>query len=511
MTDRLFLLLSTFLLVLSRLPVIRFNRELNPDESQMISHAITLWQDPVYWRSVDGTTIGPLDNYLLLLPRLAGFQLDYSSTRVVGLMCIIVSFLFFFAAVRTWFGPVVARVASLFPLLFLSFTREVDFLHYSSEQLPLALLAMAVWLFSRLSTQSIRPFTGLFWFGVTAGMLPFAKLQSVPQALVLVVACGVMIWTSAHSLRERFFRSAVLIAGGIAFPLLVLACTIVFGVTGDLYDFYILTNLVYAGDREANPLAIAAVFIELLRKSPDFLFYLLTAGVLISGGLFMNKKVDREKKGWLVTGTLVIYLLVGVYSVTKTGHLFTHYLNFCIYPVGLLVACFGRRVFQAYGLSRFGVLLLLGWFAGSEAYSLSKRGYLNQYPSVGATALHQSETVKKITEYRRSGDMMAVWGWQCSYYVEAQLPQATAENHTERSIYPNPMKQAHRLRYMKDMQRNRPAFFVDAVGKNSQWLQDTLTQSYRSFPELADFVSENYERVDVSDGNKLFVRKDRLR
>ena len=79
--DRTYLVLGIVLLVFMRLPVIVFNRELNQDESQMLSHAITLLQDPVYWRSVDGTTIGPLDNYLLVLPKLLGFQLDYSAAR----------------------------------------------------------------------------------------------------------------------------------------------------------------------------------------------------------------------------------------------------------------------------------------------------------------------------------------------------------------------------------------------------------------------------------------------
>jgi hypothetical protein len=67
-----YLALSMLLLLVMRLPVIVFNRELNPDESQMLSHAITLFQDPVYWRSVDGTTIGPLDNYLLVIPKIVG-------------------------------------------------------------------------------------------------------------------------------------------------------------------------------------------------------------------------------------------------------------------------------------------------------------------------------------------------------------------------------------------------------------------------------------------------------
>ena len=66
--ELLFLVASGTLVILMRLPIVIFNQEINPDESQMIAHALTLQQYPIYWQSVDGTTIGPLDNYVLLLP-----------------------------------------------------------------------------------------------------------------------------------------------------------------------------------------------------------------------------------------------------------------------------------------------------------------------------------------------------------------------------------------------------------------------------------------------------------
>ncbi|MEZ4905561.1 MAG: hypothetical protein R2822_29255 [Spirosomataceae bacterium] len=68
--ELLFLLAAFLLVIFMRLPILVFNQEINPDESQMIAHALTLKQFPVYWQSVDGTTIGPLDNYLLVFPLL---------------------------------------------------------------------------------------------------------------------------------------------------------------------------------------------------------------------------------------------------------------------------------------------------------------------------------------------------------------------------------------------------------------------------------------------------------
>ena len=49
-----------------RWPFLLVASEFNPDESQLIAGTITLAHDPVFWRSVDGTTSGPLNFYVLL-------------------------------------------------------------------------------------------------------------------------------------------------------------------------------------------------------------------------------------------------------------------------------------------------------------------------------------------------------------------------------------------------------------------------------------------------------------
>ena len=144
-----------------RLPVIVFNRELNPDESQMLSHAITLFQDPVYWRSVDGTTIGPLDNYLLVIPKLVGFPDRLHLRQVYGtyLCRRCVAFSVFHIKKLVW-EQLLPGQHLLVPLIFLAFTQEIDFVHYSSEQLPVFLLALCLWLLSRMTASMRNHYTG---------------------------------------------------------------------------------------------------------------------------------------------------------------------------------------------------------------------------------------------------------------------------------------------------------------------------------------------------------------
>lgn len=504
--------------VLMRLPSVLLNRELNADESQMLSHALTLYQDSVYWRSVDGTTIGPLDNYLLVIPRLLGFQLDYTSARVMGLLCGIGSLYFFFVALKRWFGKATARVALLLPLIFLAFTQETDYVHYSSEQLPLFLLSICLALLAELSQgkkkiifQEIKtPVWQAYGLGLVAGMVPFAKLQAVPQALLLVVAG--LYFTYQYFVKNKNCQPLLLLLlGGISFPAMALVWILSQGVFPDFIDFYILGNAVYAGG--SGLAEIPTQFGKLVLLSPDFTALLGVVALVTILGLFGEKRglVKPQNTPGLSVSVLILgYGLVAVYAATKSGNLFVHYLNFCVYPLGLAAALGISKIKDNKWLALAGPLLLLGWFGIQDALSFYKTRQLNVFVSVEARVLLQSPVVRAMRSYVKPNDKMVVWGWQCRYYVEAQLAQGTAENHSERSIYQHPLREEYRARYLRDMQRNQPAIFIDAVGKNSVWVQDVATQGHESFPKLAAHISKNYKYVGKIDDTRLFVRNDRM-
>ncbi|WP_439557089.1 hypothetical protein [Dyadobacter sp.] len=498
-----FVLLGILLLFLMRMPVIVFNRELNPDESQMLSHAITLFQDPVYWRSVDGTTIGPLDNYLLVVPRLLGFEINYTSGRLMGLLCSAGSLLLLFFSLKNWFGESTARLAWIVPLFLLSFTQEVDFVHYSSEQLPVFLLALCIWLLSRISVQNGSLKSNAFLLGLVAGAVPFAKLQAVPQAFVLVFAALFYVYQWFRNQRD-VLPLIWLLLGGITFPLITLIWTLTNGVFTDMIDFYLLGNAIYAGGQ--GVFGIPGQFWRIFSLSPDFQFYTfaLILPILLGVATIINAK--KRENSFVISLIILLLLLAGIYAVTKSGNDFIHYLNFCILPWTLIAAAGIQRI------ANFAIIFpaaFLLWFAGNDAAGFFKERKVNNFYSVDATTLAQSPVVEELKKYSSEADYMIVWGWQCRYYVEAQLAQGTAENHSERSIFEHPMREVYRKRYMSDLERTKPAFILDAVGKNSFWVQDKKTQGIESYPALLTYVQNNYKYIGDFDGTRLFVRNDR--
>ncbi|WP_025764152.1 hypothetical protein [Dyadobacter tibetensis] len=507
----LFILLGLTLFVAMRLPVVVFNRELNPDESQMISHAITLLQDPVYWRSVDGTTIGPLDNYFLTLPGLLGFSIDFTAARLMGMLANIFSLFFLFLALKKWFSIRLAKIVWTLPLFFLAFTQELDWVHYSSEQVPVMLLSVCLWLFAKQHTQQKSGSASFYALGFVAGMIPFAKLQAVPPALVLgagAIWLCVGIFRHQHNLKPLI----ALIGGALTFPIMVAAWAFHFQVMPDLIDFYLLGNVIYAGGNERN---IFAQITNIVSLSPDFQAYLLLLAIPVALFFFgvtrpnsYRRNAHTAVRDSTLLITLILLLLVSIYAITKSGNDFVHYLNFLLFPL-LLLAAWGLSPFEKYAY--IFPLGLLAWFLLMDAQDYRSMHRLNHYDSVGRRTLGQSPVVQALKKYTKKDDYMAVWGWQCLYYVEAQLAQGTAENHSERSIFLHDMRDAYRARYMKDLARTQPAIILDAVGKNSAWVQDVDTQGIHSFRQLGEYVNAHYTDLGLFDGTRLYVRNDRLK
>ncbi len=500
----LFGLASIALLVMMRFPVVVFNHELNPDESQIISHALTLRHNPIYWQSVDGTTIGPLDNYFLVLLKFFGGQIDYTTTHLAALICCSISLLSFFLTIRNLYNDSVARLALLPHLFFLSLTQEPDYVHYTSEQLPLVLLNLSLWLASGIVENTKTKWWTFALIGFVLTMIPFAKLQASLQAVF--VGLGVM----GLLLQRKQYKNIIpLIMGVFVFVVIVLSFLLRFNLVADFWQFYIQGNLVYASGGSDE--SIVTQLIRLVQLSPDFLIYVSTVLGVITVALFARfvelPSVSSQTRYLLFSIGL---LLVSVYSVLKSGNPFTHYLNLLIFPLAMFAAVMINEIQRKQLLFSISIIPLLFWSYIFIPKAINHRA-LNSYISTTDHTLQRSDITKKILEYSQPNDKLVVWGWACNYYVETQLAQGTAENHTERCIYNHPMRQVYRQRFITDMKRNRPAVFIDAVGKNSVWVQDIKTQGHEYFNDLNIFISGNYNLVATVDEVRIYVLNERLK
>ncbi|MFN8352938.1 MAG: hypothetical protein U0Y10_00705 [Spirosomataceae bacterium] len=511
-SDTAFLGLALVVLVMMRLPVILFNQELDPDESQNLSHAITLWVDPVYWRSVDGTTIGPLDQYILLLPKLLGLPFDYTTARWVGLGCIVIAIGFFYFAVKLLYSQTVARLAILPVVALLAFTQHNGFVHYSSEHVPLALLSWLLWLFARIITNQGSYYRKFFWLGFLSGLTPFGKLQAVPPIAAIILFILIWLYRERRLQRVRSFERTVLflLAGGLVFPVFAMAITLYWGVFQDFIKFYIGANSLYgSGLSLADGIKRLPIYFQKIAEFNWFVRVSLLTGAIGLVASMRSPLGDRNRS--FITTFSLVWLIASLVAVLKPGNEFTHYLLFLIFPFSLINAWGFSKIIQ-WLTDKGQVLIPAGMMAivlaVTTIQSLSKKP-MNRYVSSPMVnrALPTSKVTKTIQQYAQPGDTLTVWGWMCRYYVQTQMVEGTAENHTERCVFQHPMRDEYRDRFMKNIEQNRPKVFVDATGPNNQWLVDRATQGHECFPELKEFIKTHYLYVEMVEETRIYVRK----
>jgi hypothetical protein len=81
---RWFVFLSLTVLVVLRLPTFFLNAPLNPDEAQFLANAIKFRSNMNTWLSVDTTTSGPINSYLLMWPFLFGDDTGFAVARITA-------------------------------------------------------------------------------------------------------------------------------------------------------------------------------------------------------------------------------------------------------------------------------------------------------------------------------------------------------------------------------------------------------------------------------------------
>ncbi len=504
-----------------RLPSIVFDHEINPDESQMIAQAMTLRQDPVYFRSVDGTTGGPLDSYLLLVPAFLGLPFDYITAHLMAFGLVGMSLLLLFATARLWFGTEAARLALVPVVVLLGLTQNGDLLHYNSELVAIMLLSATYYLLSILMRQS-KPSMGLLIsIGLLLGMVPFGKLQGGPLGAVVGLFAALVVALSANiSLGQKIARLSALLVSAITFPVLFIVLVWSNGVYDDFVTFYVMANFQYATG--SNPVQNLLDLPRFFRKGDEFDWFVK----LVLATWLVCLLVVRSRQHWrlavqsrLALAFLGVLTLTALYAITRTGSEYVHYLYFLIGPL-LFWMAYGVAILKARWAngSQFSWLptgLVAGFiltFLVQASLAYTDGTLINNYPTEYQSGWRMplSNVAVKVLEYAQPGEKLAVWGWRCDYYVQTQMVQGIAENHTIRSVFDHSLRDVYQRRYISNMTRSLPVVFVDAVGRNDLWLTDRKTQGHEFYPPLGQFIAANYRYVGMVDDSRIYVRNDRV-
>jgi len=480
---------------------------INPDEAQWIAQANNLVADPLLWfkhflqvNSSRELTIWPLG----LASWVVGGNLGYEGARVVAVLLWTLFAVAVYSIANGVFGRQVGLWASCGLVMVISSLNYYDYVAYNSE-LPVIVLCAAA--MAAFMTGAARgSVLGCFVAGALLAAIPFAKSQGIPMAVVL----GAAFAASLASMRN--WRSMIwLLAGSV---LTVASFFVLYALPGNWAEFIDLkkTSADYARhgmiQEDRSWLRKTLNLREMLVRHelrPLFLGSLVAIP-------FLLWSVLRRRPVW--HGKQIFVLIVAIstmcaalFSAWYPGNLFHHYALLLLFPCSLIVAA---ALFVFGGGSHTSPWLLAFVFILVSLAALHREGGNEAVAELAENCAspERGPLTAKILEVTEPGDRLMIWGWWTAYFVETGLLQGARWMYPVFATGPYGSAASNVRRYMEDMKLLRPKVIVEWIADDAIHLKDPARFGLQAVPEINNYVMANYELVETSGNQKLFLRKE---
>lgn len=503
-------------------PSVLDNQELgDPDESQLTAAGITLGHDPLYFRSVDGATCGPVGEIPLGALASLGVRMDYRVAHAAALALSLAAVLATWLTLRHLFGESAGRLGILPLATAFAFFDFNQFLHYSTEQCPAALVAIACLCMARAWDPSGR-LERTRWLavcGVALGAVPFAKLQGGPIALYVALGVTILVAATGSALgRSRMRAVGFLAAGCLLVPAVLLLGIWQWGQFGEFQRSYLQANVLYLSGRLFPWSGAPAHFYTLVHLASGLEAFLLPS-LIVAGLMVLWVRPDLRlwKHRFAIFSLLLV--LVSTASAMAPGRNVFHYLHFVFFPAALCMGCFFGVVWDSLGVGGFpagkrpwlppalallvigvGVVPLVAWRIRAPY------PYAGLY-TAGRSVLAIPEAAREVMRHSRTSDGLAIWGWTPHLWVETGMWQATRDGNTIRQVEAGALQDTFLRRFHNDLVRNRPPVFVDSVGPGN-FMADRASGGHEHYPAIRDYIASQYRLVREIDGMRIYVRRD---
>lgn len=510
-----FLLLMLALMLAARWPGFHYPKAFEVDEAQIVAAAMALAEDPVFFRSVDGASSGPLVVYPLLLPQLFGFSPSLFSSRFIGVCITFGGVVAIYLGLRRIFDEKTARLTAIAGALFFAFSNFWNYVHYNSELLVAGWCAAgAACLFyliagpdKRMSTARKAACLG----GFLLSLVPFTKLQSVPQALLIgVLLASLLIWRSwGFGLRSSIESVVLLIAATVVFPAAFLLTMWVAGIWDYFWGSYVMNNFGY---RSTSEMDYRLVVEQLIAGGDDLWNWL--PGLLAFGAIAFIPAMlccKRFAPGYLLAAAGLAIFAMTVLSVLIPGRPFYHYLLLLPFPAamlaGVLLGCLlkdSRQWVRGFAVVGFVLLAIAPglWaeFRNPDTWAGSARAWADA---------PLDPVSQRLVELRESpDDRLLVWGWMPYFHVYTGMLQSHRMSISAPLFGVQHRRQFYRQAFLHDLEKTRPGWIVDAVAPGSFHYTDREIYGIHTFPRFAETLARDYEQIDEIDGIRIYRRND---
>ncbi len=476
----------------------------------------------------------------------------------------------FYRTVRLLTSDAIARIAILPLACALAVFENPNMVHYSSEQVPLLLIALALYLAVRVLHNPAAHRIPLFLLGILTSAAFFAKMQSVP--IVGSIGAVAIAWTYASS-KTHSTRPVLLFVVGLAAPQLLNAIVcLASGVWTNFWFAYLVSNQRYIeqgsnivtelprlvnhfvdtpevgyfvfmflgicasfliqrsqGYRNAfaRSTVVSAIVIGVLAATllhsdasglSTYFVVIATYGLLLSFALLYQKgPFGTDPVRWfgllstIATGT-------AIFSVYRPHRSFPHYLLLLFLPVSAAMAWMLIRQTQSseawQGVTsihrranRFAFPFLFAALAMTHATFLwGSRNTHAFRTTVVSIKPAEGDFIRSLTS---PGGRIFVWGWTPEPYLGSGRVSATRDlNLLYHFLAPEEISSYYRKRTIDDLSRDPPELIVYSIGPASWFLDNDALHGFDQVPEMAAFVNRSYRHIADGYGERFFLRAD---
>lgn len=476
------------------------NQEYNVDESTWIANALAVIRDKDFFSALlTHTTARPVTVLPLLALDALGLPINFYYAKVVSLFCIVLTLGLTYLSLRNLTNARFATL-SLFPLtIFYLAVQFDDFLAYNSELVCNVFVGSGIWLFSLIVGKRDR-FWSICSAGLLLGLIPFAKFQAIPGALIVAGFCLYEL------IRQRRFAPASLFVIVGLLPLLVaVGYCLLTGQVTTLIRNYFLYYFHYSYQYSAKPFSerfSPRDIVHYYRKQYTFAVYWIGLILLMAVGVWQSRRSAFRPSSTILMLTLL--WVVSIYETIQAGTNYEHYLNLVLAPHTLLAALLIYPVIThqsrqpvpiQYGY--VAVALVITFFSRTKPF---ERGYEPPLP-------YDSEVVALIKKECSPQDRIAIWGWADRYYALSGIAPASRYANSGLQMKANAQQDYHLGQYVLDLQRNKPVLFLDAVAKNQFTYSNQGVYGHEHFPTVNRVITDAYQLIYEHEGLRAYKLK----
>ena len=493
----LIFLIAAVPFMVSRLPAIFTGFELNGDESMLMVLGKRMAMDWVPWRAADPSTSGPLNPALFALLAKLGVTLNYHVAHLAAAVLVLSNLTLGWLLGRKLLGEAYAAGALFLVTFWCSALADTDFVHYSSELLPVLLILGGLNLLIDGRSPSTTSVRRLLAGCVLIGAAPWAKLQAVPITAVVFGWLLYVQWFRGKSLEgpaQKPVKELALATLGLVLPTVaILGLCYHYETFEFFWTSYVLSNVAYAGP--LSPTQIIGNLSKLAHYPPVY-----AASALGAFGLILSFRVTAARRTAPAL-LLVVLLLIGcVFAVVRPPELFGHYLVFLLVPAqlfsGLCLSRLKGRVLAAI-LTGISVLPVI---EGINAHSLQSDPGRNFALRAHRMVDGATGDLRKIIPANAS---LFVWGWSPSFYLDLPVRPATRYQNIANLVRDTPLTATFRKYLMEDLAREQPDWIMA-----TEWFPLSLAHPMISPfpPELQTLIDTRYQLTAANNEIRVYRR-----